>query len=176
MNHQDSNIQESVEPPAPSAPEHRCEHRTLSGRHCRQSTKDARSTLCPTHAAMEKQRHSADLAATLSADPDAFISAEGINHSLGELYTLLAQDRISPRRAAVLAYISNLLLRTLPAIDAEQGDDAGPQIIFDLPRPQRHSVDEPDASASEEDSYEASARARSSAVHSTGSGVSESRR
>jgi hypothetical protein len=35
------------------------------------------------------------------------------------LYQLLAQNRISPRRAAVLAYISSLLLRTLPQIDAD---------------------------------------------------------
>jgi hypothetical protein len=36
------------------------------------------------------------------------------------LYQLLAQNRISPRRAAVLSYISSLLLRTLPQIDAEK--------------------------------------------------------
>jgi hypothetical protein len=35
------------------------------------------------------------------------------------LYQLLAQNRISPRRAAVLSYISSLLLRTLPAIAAD---------------------------------------------------------
>jgi hypothetical protein len=35
------------------------------------------------------------------------------------LYQLLAQNRISPRRAAVLAHISSLLLRTLPAITAD---------------------------------------------------------
>src|SRR5712691_6015087 len=36
------------------------------------------------------------------------------------LYQLLAQNRISPRRAAVLSYISSLLLRTLPQIDADR--------------------------------------------------------
>ncbi len=36
------------------------------------------------------------------------------------LYQLLAQNRISPRRAAVLSYISSLLLRTLPQIDADK--------------------------------------------------------
>jgi hypothetical protein len=36
------------------------------------------------------------------------------------LYQLLAQNRISPRRAAILAYISSLLLRTLPQIDADK--------------------------------------------------------
>src|SRR5437660_10320955 len=33
------------------------------------------------------------------------------------LYELLAQNRISPHRAAVLSYIPSLLLRTLPQID-----------------------------------------------------------
>lgn len=46
-----------------------------------------------------------------------FQRPQGINNSLAVLYTLLAEGRISPRRASVLAYISSLLLRTLPAID-----------------------------------------------------------
>jgi hypothetical protein len=54
-----------------------------------------------------------------------FQNAQGINYSLGALYTLLAQGRISPRRASVLAYISNLLLRTLPAIDNDLYPHAG---------------------------------------------------
>jgi hypothetical protein len=49
-----------------------------------------------------------------------FQTAQGINHSLHSLYELLAQNRISPRRAAVLAYVSSLLLRTLPQIDADK--------------------------------------------------------
>jgi len=36
------------------------------------------------------------------------------------LYQLLAQNRISPRRAAVLSHICGLLLRTLPQIDADK--------------------------------------------------------
>jgi len=48
-----------------------------------------------------------------------FQTAQGINHSLHNLYELLAQNRISTRRAAVLSYISSLLLRTLPQIDAD---------------------------------------------------------
>jgi len=35
------------------------------------------------------------------------------------LYELLAQNRISPHRAAVLSYITSLLLRTLPQIDTD---------------------------------------------------------
>ena len=46
-----------------------------------------------------------------------FQRSQGVNNSLGVLYKLLAEGSISPRRASVLAYISSLLLRTLPAID-----------------------------------------------------------
>ena len=68
-------------------------------------------------------------------DAARFQNAQGINHSLRALYALLAQDRISPRRAAVLAYITSLLLRTLPAIDNDPYPHAGlppiPQIVPD---------------------------------------------
>ncbi|HEY6944549.1 MAG TPA: hypothetical protein VI431_05360, partial [Candidatus Acidoferrum sp.] len=63
-------------------------------------------------------------------------SAVDINHVLGELYKLLASDKISPRRGAVMAYTCSLLLRTLPAIDDELEPEK-PQFIFDLPRPKR---------------------------------------
>jgi hypothetical protein len=49
-----------------------------------------------------------------------FQNAQAINNSLNHLYDLLARDRISARRASTLAYISSLLLRTLPAIDRDQ--------------------------------------------------------
>jgi hypothetical protein len=48
--------------------------------------------------------------------------------------------QISSRRAAVLAYITNQLLRTVAAIDREneaQVESPAPRtIIFDMPRPQ----------------------------------------
>jgi hypothetical protein len=53
-------------------------------------------------------------------------NARGINHSLGALYTLLAEGRISPRRASTLAYISRLLFRWLTAIDNDLYPKAGP--------------------------------------------------
>lgn len=56
----------------------------------------------------------------LTRQSDDFQTAAGIHRSLSELYRNLAQNRIFPRRAAVLAYISNLMLRTLPAVDFER--------------------------------------------------------
>ena len=64
-------------------------------------------------------------------------SASDINKVLSSLFLALSQDRIAARRAAVLAYIGNLLLRTLPAMDRETGEDSPVQVIFDMPRPDR---------------------------------------
>jgi len=57
---------------------------------------------------------------SLSRLSERFKTAQGINYSLMNLYQLLAQNRISPRRAAILSYISSLLLRTLPQIHSDK--------------------------------------------------------
>lgn len=101
----------------------RCQRRTPAGRQCRLLACDTHSGLCAQHHAERQQRTAADLSASLTKRSGSFETAQGINSSLVNLYRLLAENRISPRRAAVLAYISSLLLRTLPAIDADQ--DAG---------------------------------------------------
>ncbi len=100
-----------------------CQHRTPSGRRCRMPVSDPDSGLCFRHAAdRQKELDQADLASALIGDIQEFRSAADINHSLGELYKLQARNKITPRRAAVLAYTCNLLLRTLPAINHEQKD------------------------------------------------------
>jgi hypothetical protein len=113
-----------------------CSARTPSGRRCRMAISDPASSLCFKHAAQQKKdRDAADIAARLIGDTEEFTSAVTINRSLGELYKLLARDEIAPRRAAVMTYTCNLLLRTLPAIEHElqgpgQKDNT---IIFDIP-------------------------------------------
>jgi len=126
-------------PASDSAP--RCQYRSPSGRQCRSSNLAANSQLCPRHSAGEKQSRSEDLTGLLRIAPDKFHSAAAINGSLGELFTLLAGDRVSARRAAVLAYISSLLLRSLPAIEKQAAGEAPkkviPRFIWDLPCPPR---------------------------------------
>jgi hypothetical protein len=102
----------------------RCQHRTRTGRQCRSLAADANSSFCPAHAASEPA-DSEDFVVALTERACCFQNAQGINHSLGALYTLLAQGRISPRRASVLAYISNLLIRSLTAIDNDRFPKAG---------------------------------------------------
>src|SRR5437667_8651651 len=95
---------------------------------------DPHTGLCHKHAAERQQNlDQADLAAALIGDIEEFRSAADINHSLGELYKLQARNKISPRRAAVMAYTASLLLRTLPAI--AQGNSVKPgqeRIEFDF--------------------------------------------
>jgi hypothetical protein len=62
---------------------------------------------------------------------DRFDSACQINDFLSTVIDLVVKNEIFARRAAVLAYITNQLLRTLPIIQQENP----PQFIFDLPRP-----------------------------------------
>jgi hypothetical protein len=109
----------------------RCQHRTPSGRQCLTPATGASSSLCAHHAAIQKQNQEAPYARFLTHEASGFQTAKGVNFSLANLYTLLADDRISPRRAAVLAYISSLLLRSLPAIDK----DICPTADRDLPEP-----------------------------------------
>ena len=120
----------------------RCTHHFANGRRCRLFATNLDSSFCPSHAALpENQREPAETAAVLTADLNEFRSAIPINDFLARLLLLLARDRISARKAAVLAYITNQLLRTLPAIDAElnpkPGKDEPVQIIFDMPGPDR---------------------------------------
>jgi hypothetical protein len=98
----------------------RCIYLSPTGRRCRRSVSDAHSGLCPQHRAEQAQVEAADHYNHLTANFQFFQTAQGINFSLMNLYQLLAQNRISPRRAAVLSYISSLLLRTLPQIDADR--------------------------------------------------------
>ena len=65
-----------------------------------------------------------------------------MHNSPSELDKLLASDLISARRAAVLAYIASLLLRTIPIVhselDANSSNATHIDVEFgDLPRPNR---------------------------------------
>jgi hypothetical protein len=102
----------------------RCQHRTSTGRQCRSVVTEPGDSFCARHAASEPS-DSEDFSAALTDKACRFQNAQGINHSLGALYTLCAQGRISPRRASTLAYISSLLLRSLTAIDTDLYPKAG---------------------------------------------------
>jgi hypothetical protein len=93
----------------------RCQHRTAAGRQCRSLVNDSSSEFCPHHAIQISVK--INFREELTQNALGFQRSQGVNNSLAVLYKLLAEGSISPRRASVLAYISSLLLRTLPAID-----------------------------------------------------------
>jgi hypothetical protein len=97
------------------APE-RCQHLSPTGRQCCSPAAAPGSTRCARHAAVEPQQR-ADFSAELLDGCGDFQRAQQINHSLIALYKLLAQGRISPRQASVLAYIGSLVLRSLKDVD-----------------------------------------------------------
>lgn len=119
----------------------RCQHRTTAGRRCRLRLVDVNSGLCFRHAQLHLQQFEIpDLSPDLVGSLTDFKFAADINQVLSKLLILLSQNRISPRRAAVIAYVSSLLLRTLPAIEHESDEDT--VVVFDVPRPDRSSLPE----------------------------------
>jgi hypothetical protein len=126
-----------------------CQHHSKDGKQCHMLLAADNPTLCPFHARSDAKRvdlqrdDSEDLSALFNQDLPKQKTAADIHTHLWNLSLALQQGRISPRRAAVLAYIHSLLLRTLPAIDKQNssGDSAGidmtgaPRPIRNLPPP-----------------------------------------
>jgi hypothetical protein len=102
---------------------HRCGHTTPSGRRCKLPIEGPGKFLCYTHMQELMKADALNLKNALLTNYEGFQTAQGISFSLSNLYKLLAGGYLSPRRAAVLAYINSLQLRTLSAIDADQEDD-----------------------------------------------------
>lgn len=114
----------------------RCQHRYPSRHRCRLPVSDPRTGLCANHTRELQQRELAGLSSALVGQMTKFDTSDDINDVLSRLLILTSQDRVSPRRAAVIAYICNLLLRSIP-----KSEDEPPQIIFDAPRPERSYPD-----------------------------------
>jgi len=117
----------------------KCRHFTARGRQCR--LRALRSGLCFRHASLQLQPPQpvdVDLSADFLIQLDDLRSADQINQFLAKLLILVVQNRISTRRAAVLAYITNQLLRTINEMHS-QADAAKKnqpvQIIIDVERP-----------------------------------------
>jgi hypothetical protein len=126
----------------------RCRHFTADGTRCRLPILDASSHLCFRHSALivdasqSSQNDHEDLSADLLPQLSEFDSAVDINQFLARLLVLVTKGRISPRRASVLAYITNQLLHSHRAIDREnllQLEDADPPRVEtgNMPRPDR---------------------------------------
>ncbi len=128
----------------PHGPE-RCQYRTPTNRQCMSSVLSPQSSFCPRHASYHATDHS-DFSAPLLHNACHFLNAQGINYSLAQLYELLATGRISPRRAAVLAHITSLLMRSLHAIDTDRSPNAGKPDLAPPPKAKLFAALDPDNS------------------------------
>jgi hypothetical protein len=124
----------------------RCQYRYSNGKRCRLSGSMPHFGLCSHHfslsnpgAYQQSFSDSEDLSADLLPELSEFSAGTDIRQFLGRLLTLVTRGRISPRRASVLAYITNQLLHSHRAIilESEPAKDEPQQWIFDLPRPER---------------------------------------
>src|SRR6185295_17833467 len=133
-----------------------CQHRMPSGRQCRMEAV-AETGFCTRHATVRADPVDPNLEAELTSGLEKFDSPAAINDFLTRLAHLLAQDRISPRRAAVLAYISNQILRSVSAIGQEEERNRVNQpveYIIGVPRP---DYDEPEPGSQEANNQDAKA-------------------
>ncbi len=116
-----TNNSQGALPQTPLPNPNRCQFETSDGRRCRMLRCNAHPALCLFHARdemqlLESQRLGAELSASLTGQ---FMTATDINFVLGKLFTATAQNRIPPRNAAVLAYIGQLMLHSLPNLKKE---------------------------------------------------------
>jgi len=127
----------------------RCPYRYPNGKRCSLPGLSAHSGLClrhsqanaPTAIATLVQNDSEDFSADLLPELSEFNSAVDIYQFFARLLVLVTKGRVSPRRASVLAYITNQLLHSHRAIDREnlfQLEEKVPVVeIGDIPRPVR---------------------------------------
>src|SRR5580704_1844151 len=108
--------------PSPAVPLdlQRCQFSFADGRRCRSPRGEAHPTLCVAHARSQARAdQTTNLADELAPISGAFNTATDVNHVLGNLFSQLAQNRISRRNAVALGYLAQLLLQTLPAVREE---------------------------------------------------------
>ena len=141
-----SSIADPVVVPAKTATS-RCPYLYPNGKRCSLPGFPAHSGLClrhsqanvPTTIPVPVYNDSEDLSADLLSELSEFEYANDINKFLAKLLVLVTKGRVSPRRASVLAYITNQLLHSHRAIilETKAEDDQPQEIIFDVPRPKR---------------------------------------
>jgi len=91
-----------------------CTFTFANGKCCGMPAHPKHDGLCLNHATIHRRtfHREDDLRNELASPAGDFITQIDINHVLGKLFECLAANRISPRRAATLAYIGHLLLQS----------------------------------------------------------------
>ena len=123
-----------------------CRHINRRGHRCRLFSTIPNLELCPHHARLlekQHQRHNDASADELLSGVEDFSNPAEVNTLLGNLVRQLARKRIARLDAIAIAYVSQLLLGSIAALDrrdalverAAGNDDLPPRIVFDPPDP-----------------------------------------
>ena len=98
-----------------------CQFQFANGKCCGMPAHPKYNGLCLNHGTIHKRAtmREDDLYNELASPSGAFLSQAEINQALGKLFEALAANRISPKRAATLAYIAYLLLQAHAGLKAE---------------------------------------------------------
>ncbi len=101
--------------------DNRCRHTSADGRRCRMRRMNGDPALCPQHRRQDLLAGTdpKSVADELLGSMEDFKTAAAVNQALGKLFLMLAGNRIPPRNAAVLAYICQLLLSSVGAVQDE---------------------------------------------------------
>ena len=102
-----------------------CHFSYADGRRCRMLRHRDHPGLCPFHSREERQRLESErigteLAASLTGN---YLTASDINHVLGKVFTALAQDRISVKKAKALAYLARFRVPLDPHAPGQADDE-----------------------------------------------------
>jgi hypothetical protein len=139
---------QSTASPAPSVPRgfQRCQARNRDRSQCRLHAQDPATGLCSRHAlracqVIDKLDDSLDLADEVLATKDgAYQTTDDINAILSNVVTLVAQGRISPRRAAVITFALSLMLRSVVVMDRMLANTPRQISLEGAPRPIRDPI------------------------------------
>ena len=98
----------------------KCLYQTSDGRTCRMLRKKGHPSFCIHHAREEEQRlESEKLAAEFASLSGKLNTVTDINHVLGNVFTALAEKRISHQTADTFGYLGQLLLQSIPGVKNE---------------------------------------------------------
>jgi hypothetical protein len=141
-----SSIPDPLATPAKTA-SFRCPYLYPNGKRCSLPGLPAHSGFCRRHSpanalspmTVPVHNDSEDLSLELLPELSEFSAGTDIRQFLARLLTLLAKGRISPRRASVLAFITNQLLHSNRAaiLETTPAKEQPQRIIIDMPGPNR---------------------------------------
>ena len=119
----------------------RCHHRDSAGRRCRLPREKSHPTFCTVHIRPAAPGHGfgapgegavpvgfvppSDVSAELLGPLNDFRTNTSINYTLGRLLILKSAGQISAKDAAVVAYICQLLLQSVPGVRKEMSWSRG---------------------------------------------------